>query len=569
MNIFDLAAKLTLDKGDYDKGINEAEKEGRSLGDSLKNAGKNIAKAGAAVAGVGGALFGFANQVAGNADEIDKMSQKLGLSRRAYQEWDYVLQISGADINSMSTGLKTLTNKFDDAKSGTESSIDTFKRLGLSMEDIQDLSREDLFKEVIFAFQNMDDSAERAALANDLFGRSGQELAPLFNTTAEETKKLINEVNDLGGIMSDEAVKDGAAFKDSLTALKSAFTGATNELAKELLPNITDFIKKITDFVKGGGIKRIIDNFKKLIPLLKAGAAAFIAFKTITMLTGIFSAVSTAIQGVSTAQGLLNAVMAANPFGAVALAIGAVVGALTYLWNTSEDFQGAIKLILEDIGGFFSDCFEGITAIFDDLPAFFSWVWEGIQNAFAAVGEWFSGVFSGAWEGIQTAWEGVTGWFGDVWKGIKGVFSGAWGSVSSWFGGIFLDAAGAISKAWGGVVDFFGRIWEKIKNKFADVADWFGRTFKKAADKIAENFNPFAIVDVIKEGGEGFVDFTMGVIEDIVGTNEKTATTQPAVAPAAGATIETTTNVYIGGEQIDGFVTTNEQSRNYRSGGRG
>ncbi len=569
MNIFDLAAKLTLDKGDYDKGINEAEKEGRSLGDSLKNAGKNIAKAGAAVAGVGGALFGFANQVAGNADEIDKMSQKLGLSRRAYQEWDYVLQISGADINSMSAGLKTLTNKFDDAKSGTESSIDTFKRLGLSMEDIQDLSREDLFKEVIFAFQNMEDSAERAALANDLFGRSGQELAPLFNTTAEDTKKLINEVNELGGIMSDDAVKDGAAFKDSLTALKSAFTGATNELAKELLPNITDFIKKITDFVKGGGIKRIIDNFKKLIPLLKAGAAAFIAFKTITMLTGIFSAVSTAIQGVSTAQGLLNAVMAANPFGAVALAIGAVVGALTYLWNTSEDFRGAMKLILEDIGGFFSDCFEGITAIFDDLPAFFSWVWEGIQNAFAAVGEWFSGVFSGAWEGIQTAWEGVTGWFGDVWKGIKGVFSGAWGSVSSWFGGIFLDAAGAISKAWSGVTDFFGRIWEGIKKKFADVADWFGRTFKKAADKIAENFNPFAIVDVIKEGGEGFVDFTMGVIEDIVGTNEKTATTQPAVAPAAGATIETTTNVYIGGEQIDGFVTTNEQSRNYRSGGRG
>lgn len=566
MNVFDLAAKLTLDKGDYDKGIEEAKQEGSSFGSSIKNAGKTIAKAGAAVAGVGGVLFGFANQVAGNADEIDKMSQKLGLSAKAYQEWDYVMQISGTDINSMSTGLKTLTNKFDDAKNGTASSIEMFEKLGLSMEDIKDLSREDLFSTVIYAFQDMEDSAERAALANDLFGRSGQELAPLFNTTSEETQRLIGEVNDLGGIMSDDAVKDGAAFKDSLTALKTAFTGASNELAKELIPKITDFVKQITQFVREGGLKKIIDNFKKLIPLLKAGAAAFIAFKTITTLVSVFSAVSKAIQGVSAAQGILNGVMAANPFGAVALAIGAVIAALTILWNTSEDFRGAIMLILEDIGGFFTDCYDGIVAIFEDLPAFFSWVWDGIKNAFSAVGEWFSNIFSGAWAGIQVAWEGVTGWFSGIWDGIKNVFSGAWGSVSSWFGGIFLDAAGAISKAWSGVTDFFGRIWEGIKKKFADVADWFGRTFKKAADKIAENFNPFAIVDVIKEGGEGFKDFTMGVIGDIVGSNQSTPTA--SAVPVQTAPTENIINVNIDGDLVDSQRIRSEQNRNYRSGGR-
>ena len=40
-------------------------------------------------------LFKFADGVASNADEIDKMSQKLGMSAQAYQEWDYVMQISG------------------------------------------------------------------------------------------------------------------------------------------------------------------------------------------------------------------------------------------------------------------------------------------------------------------------------------------------------------------------------------------------------------------------------------------------------------------------------------------
>ena len=605
MNVFDLAARLTLDKSDYEKGLTEAESEGKSFGSSLKDAGKKLATAGAAVAGVGGALFAFANKSAENADNIDKMSQKIGISAEAYQEWDYIMTRSGADVDGLKMGVKTMNTQLTKAKEVIEKTykaddeltaslergeisledynkqydelydkayedVGALKQLGFSLEDIREFADdpEAALKNIITALQNMPEGTERATLATELLGRSGADMGALLNTSAEETERLRQEVHDLGGVLSDEAVKDGAAFKDSLTALKTAFSGAASELAKELMPYIKDFIERITKFIKEGGLKKIIDNFKKLIPLLKTGAAAFLAFKSITTLVGIFSSVSKAIQGVTAVQGVLNGVMAANPFGAVAVAIGVLVGALTYLWNTSDDFRGAMKLILEDIGGFFSDCFDGITAIFEDLPAFFSWVWEGIQNAFAAVGEWFSGVFSGAWEGIQTAWASVTGWFGDVWKGIKEVFSGAWGSVTSWFGGIFLDAAGAISKAWGDVVDFFGRIWEGIKKKFADVADWFGRTFKKAADKIAENFNPFAIVDVIKEGGEGFKDFTMGVLADITGSSEKTTTTQPAVVPAAGATIETTNNVYIGGEKIDEYITRSGQNQNYRSGGR-
>ena len=71
----------------------------------------------------GGALFAFANNSAQSADEIDKMSQKVGMSAKAYQEWDYVLQISGTEMSSMTTGLKTLTNKFDDAVNGSDSAV--------------------------------------------------------------------------------------------------------------------------------------------------------------------------------------------------------------------------------------------------------------------------------------------------------------------------------------------------------------------------------------------------------------------------------------------------------------
>ena len=355
MNVFDLVATLSLDTSNYQDGIEDAKKSGSSLGNNLKSAGKTIAVAGAAVAGVGAGIFKFADGIADNADEIDKMSQKLGLSRKAYQEWDYVLELSGADINSMGAGIKKLTNKFDDAINGGESSIEMFEKLGLSIEDIKDLSREELFSEVIFAFQGMEDNAERAALATDLLGRSGAELTPLLNTTAEETKGLIQEVNDLGGIMSDDAVKDGAAFKDSLTSLKTAFGGAAAELGKELMPYITDFVNKITDFVKSGGIGKITNAFKKMIPVIAAATAGFVAYKTAIAIASVIKALTSATEGMSAAQGILNAVMNANPFVLVATLIAGVTAAVVALWNTSDDFRGAITLMFEDIAEFFGN----------------------------------------------------------------------------------------------------------------------------------------------------------------------------------------------------------------------
>ena len=85
---------------------------------------KGLAVGGAAIAaGSAAALVGIvkgAKGVSEYGDNVDKMSQKLGLSSDAYQKWDYVLNLAGTDMGSMTTGLKTLTNKFDDAKNGSQ-----------------------------------------------------------------------------------------------------------------------------------------------------------------------------------------------------------------------------------------------------------------------------------------------------------------------------------------------------------------------------------------------------------------------------------------------------------------
>ena len=172
LSFLTLLAKLTLDSQEYDKGLDDADKKAKDYTatwdkakSTIGSGAKSIATGFGIIAGAGAAAYKAADTFSQNLDQIDKNSQKVGLSAKAYQEWDYVMKISGTDMSSLTTGLKTLTNKFDDAKSGTDSAVETFERLGLSMDEIKGLSQEDLFSTVITAFQSMEDGAERAAIA--------------------------------------------------------------------------------------------------------------------------------------------------------------------------------------------------------------------------------------------------------------------------------------------------------------------------------------------------------------------------------------------------------------------
>ena len=267
---------------------NDAESAGKkagsrfsgALGGTLKTGIAATAAFGTAIIGAGTALTNATKGVSEYGDSIDKMSQKVGMSAESYQSWDYVLKISGTEMSSMTTGLKTLTNKFDDAKNGSQTAQDMFKKLGLSMSDIKNMSREDLFGAVVTGFQGMADSTERAALANDLFGKSGQELAPLFNTTVEETQKLKDEVANMGGIMSDKAVKDSAAFQDALTRMQMTFEGVKNSALATLLPAFTDIAIGFTDLIAGvdgaeekltAGVENLINGLTAALPKVFKG----------------------------------------------------------------------------------------------------------------------------------------------------------------------------------------------------------------------------------------------------------------------------------------------------------
>lgn len=276
MNVMDLMAKISLDNADFDKGLGESEskfsKFGSAISSGAKTAGKlavgAFATMGTAVAGSTAALIKNAEATASLADTIDKESQKLGISATAYQEWDAILQHTGGDISNLKPAIKTLSKAIEE---GDES----FLQLGISMEEVQGLSKEDLFAKVITQLQGMEDGTARTALAQKLLGRQSMELGALLNTSAEDTEAMRQAVHDLGGVMSDEAVKNGAAFKDSLQDMKTALSGAKNNLMAEFLPSLTTSMDGLTALFTGDssgiakikeGISGLASSLNKMMP---------------------------------------------------------------------------------------------------------------------------------------------------------------------------------------------------------------------------------------------------------------------------------------------------------------
>ena len=271
MDVFDLVAKLTLDTSEYDKSLGDSEESASSFGSTFGSimgaVGTAAGVAGVAVTAIGGAVVGTTSAltdavsgVAEYGDNIDKMSQKMGISIEAYQEWDAVMQHSGTSMESLKASMKTLANA---AESGNEA----FAQLGITEEQIASMSNEELFSSVITGLQNLGEGTERTYLAGQLLGRGATELGALLNTSAEDTQAMKDRVHELGGVMSDEAVKSAAQFQDNLQDLQTAFAGVKRGILSELMPSFNDLMDGFTKLISGeeGADEALLSGIDKLI----------------------------------------------------------------------------------------------------------------------------------------------------------------------------------------------------------------------------------------------------------------------------------------------------------------
>ena len=348
------------------------------LGDTAKKIGAALGAAAAAVGtacvAAGKKLWDMANEVGSAGDQIDKTSQKIGISAESYQKWGYVFERCGADVNNLQTGMKKLSTVITDAAGSSDSATEKLSAVGLSIEELNGKSQDEQLSMVITALQGMEAGAERTAAANDLLGKSAVDMAAVLNTSVEETERLKQEAEDYGMVMSNEAVAASAAFEDSLTRLSHTAGGLKNRMVGELLPGITQITDGLADLLAGNeqatdelksGVTSVIDTIRTLIPQFAE------------LITSIAGAVLESAPGIikALADGLLSAISELTPTIAriVTEIISALVGLLPQIVSAGADIllsliKGIADTIPQLVPQMVAVVVEIVKTLVDNLP---------------------------------------------------------------------------------------------------------------------------------------------------------------------------------------------------------
>lgn len=613
MNVFDLMATISLDDSEYQTGLSGAKDAASQFGSTVAGGFASAAKVtAAATAAVTGAMVAGAATTASYGDDIDKMSQKMGMSAEAYQEWDFIMQHAGTSIEALKPSMKTLAT-------AAENGSDAFEKLGISEEELATLSQEDLFGRVIEGLQGMEEGTERTALTSELLGRGATELGPLLNQTAAETEAMKTQVHELGGVMSDEAVKASAAYQDSLQNMQTVFGGLKNSLMGNFLPSMTkvmDGVSAVFSGDKGGaaviaeGIGEVIDNITETIPqFLEAGEEiidalvgaltenlpqlAESALEIITTLvSGIIDQLPQIVEMAVQIITLLVTTIAQNLPMIIEAAVTLITTLATSLANEAPTLVPVIldavilivqtliqnaPLLLEAALTLITALAQGlidyIPELIDRLPEIIASIVEtlvGMSGEILSAGIELlialgAGLIEAIPELIMNIPEILTAMVDGLLEGLGSfaevgadLIEGLWNGIQDAKEWIMDKIAGFADDVLDGIKDFFGI--HSPSTEMAEIGDYMAQGLAKGWDDSVGDVIDKMNDDMDLEGNVQFEADTEGF--------DETPTFAGSGAQLAGAAGDIIIPVYIGQTKLDEVLVRAEQLRNYRSGGR-
>ena len=409
---------------------------------------------------------------------------------------------------------------------GTGQNFAELMESGMTLDQVMQMLLESVNGDTV-AFQNLWGS-QTAGLAALALLNAGSEK---YNATLQAMQESTGATADAYSTMADTFQTKQNILEQRWANAKIQIYESLQEPLKSVMDTLIDLITRVTDWMASDEAKVYLDEIGEAIKSL----AQFLADNMEPIIEAIIGAIRTALQviqwviehadllktvliavtavivALEAAQLALNvAMLASNP---VVLGITAAIGALIAIIAVCIEHWDDIKRAA-------AAAWEGIKSAWNGAVEWFKNIWAGIENAFSAVGSFFSNAFTSAWEGIKSAWAGVKGWFSDLWTGITDIFS----SVDNWMSDKFGSAWDAIKQAFQPFVDYFQTLWDTVKGIFEVVKDVLSGDFEGAWEAIKGVFASWGdffhglwdtITGIFSGIGEWFLGVGRSIIEGI------------------------------------------------------
>lgn len=440
MELFKLFGSVLIDDKDAINTLNKVDKKGKTTGQKFADVAKKGALIGAAVVGgtvaAGGALLGMANKAAAVADNVDKASQKMGVSTDAYQEMDFWASQNGISQGDMEKALGRLNQRIGEAKDGNEKYSGALEKLGVNMKDVEDgtVSTEDAMYQSISALSEMTNEQDKAAMASELFGtKLGRELMPALQDGSLSLEDAKKKAHELGIVLDEESVAAGVKFTDSMDQMKRSLSGIVTKIGVEVMPIVQQALEWVTAHM----------------PQIQA-----VASRVFQVIGDVMTVV-------------------------IGIVRDYLVPAFKFMvdWVTAN--MPMIKMVIKTV-------IDTVMSIINSFVALATAIWSRWGNqiiivattAFNIMKNVVGGIIKAVQAIIKVVTSAINGDWRGVWDGIKNYFSAVWGTIKAVAGNLVSGLKQIITSKISETVS-------KVKNKFNEVYDAIMKPINKAKSAVS------------------------------------------------------------------------------------
>lgn len=418
------------------------QKSGSTFGSSFAKAigGGAVAIGTAAVATVG-AVINTTKAIAEAGDVIDKTSQKMGVSASDYQTMAFAAEHAGFEVSTLQTASRKL------ADSGFDGTL----------------------TDALDAVIAIEDPLQRAAYAEELFGdRVAQQMAALINggVTMQEYQA---QLESLGGMMSDSAVKDAAAFEDSLTNMQTAFEGLKMNIAGQFMPSLTMVMDGLSQLMSGNmdgakavadGVSSFLQGIIQALPQIISMAGELIGTLASTLIDMLPEIITVGMQVIiQLAQGIGQALPTLIP---------AIIDCILLIVDTLLEPDNIVMLVdaaFQLIGGLAMGIIQAIPSLVQKVP-------ELVASLAKALYTLASSLISNGIEFVKNIWQGMQENFADLpEKAKQSIQTNIIEPIKEKWNDIKAVGANLLEGLWNGISDKFSWIIEKVKSLGSSILD--------------------------------------------------------------------------------------------------
>lgn len=335
-----------------------------------------------------------------------------------------ILSLS-APTDTAAKELKKLGVNAYDTKGNFRSLDDIMGDLGRKTDTLSEAAKNQAFTKI---FNKTDLKAVEALLAGQ-GGRFGELASQIRNSggAAEETAKTMN-MNLKGAITTLNSALEGMGI-----AIYEKFKGPLTEAVNGAAAAIQKLIKAFNEGELDKTLIAIGSALAGIITYMGIMKGYAIATSVIGIGKALFNAVSM-VKSFSGAMAILNATLMANPIGLVVGAIGALVAAFVYLWNTSDGFRNFWINMWNNIKEFTGKAIEAIKNFFIvTIPESINSMMQWFQNLPNMISQWLQQTIIKTSEWATNMWNKATETGANFINNITTWFQQLPGKIKAWF----------------------------------------------------------------------------------------------------------------------------------------